>query len=325
MNALAPIQRRYIVTSHSIDGTFESCPRRFMFRHIYQEVPLGEKGGLAADIGTALHEAVQEYTRSYDLDKAGIVLLKWWPWKLEKQREAAGFPRDLRRTLGNALMLLERICADSFWDSWEVAMLPDGEPAIELAWRINHISLGSFRHPVAGEQVYLATQGKIDWILKHKRIPNRYMVTDLKTTIKDETAQSASFRFSGQGGQYGLVVAHALGLDWSKHGMDVTYLVAEFGEHGFPDVRPLEYHLEPEEILESIEAKNERLRRQIAMGTSGFWPRRSHGCEFYQTPCGFLDICHRSEPDYLWRWFEDSRDKFSNETRIYEPYWEIDA
>lgn len=318
------IDRNYFVTSHSIDGTFESCPRRFMFRHIYQEYPSLEKSGLAAEVGTALHEAAQEYTRSRDFDKAALVLLRWWPWKLEKLREAAGL-KDHKRTLGNALLLLERICADSFWDDWEVAILSDGEPAIELAWRINHISLGSFPHPVTGEPYFLATQGKIDWILRHRRIPGRFLVVDLKTTINNEEAQQASFRFSGQGGQYGLVVSHAIGHDWQKLGMDIVYLVAEFGEHGFPEVRPLEYHLEPEEIMESIESKNERLRRMISMGSSGFWPRRSHGCSFYQTPCGFLDVCHRSEPNFLWNWFEENRDKFSKESRIYEPYWTIDA
>lgn len=317
-------ERRYLVTSHSIDGTYENCPKRFMFRHLYEQIPVSEPRGLAADVGTALHEAVQDWTKHGDLDRAGQILLYWWPWDLEEKREAAGL-KDYKRTLGNALLLLEEITKSTIWDEWEVAILPDGQPAIELAWRINHISLGSFKHPVDGGETFLATQGKIDWIMRHRVQRNRYMPLDLKTTIMNEEAQAASFRFSGQAGQYGIIVSHAIGKDWATDGLEVCYLVAEFSEHGAPEVIPYHYQLESIEVLESIEAKNDRLRRQLHNATTGFWPRRSHGCAFYQTPCGFLDVCHRSEPDFLWRWFESNRDKVKSESRIYEPYWVIDA
>ena len=316
--------RKFVVTSHSIDGTFESCNKRFMFRHLYEEMPVAEPRGLAADVGTALHEAVQDWTRHGSLDRAGMILMRWWPWELEQKREAAGL-KDHKRTLGNALLLLQAICEHEFWDDWEVASLPGNELAIELAWRINHISIGSFKHPVHKYETFLATQGKIDWILQHRVNRKKFMVTDLKTTIMGEEAQQASFRFSGQAGQYGLVTSHAIGYDWMLNGLDVCYLVAEFGESGSPVVIPHEYHLEPEEILEAIEAKNVRLRRMLDAGRSGFWPRRTHGCAFYQTPCGFLGVCHRSEPEFLWDWFEEQRDKFKKESRVYDPYWIIEA
>lgn len=316
--------RNYVITSHSIDGTFESCAKRFMFRHLYEQMPVLEPRGLAADVGTALHEAVQDWTRHRDLDRAGVILLRWWPWRLEDFREAAGY-KDYKRTLGNALLLLEAICNDPFWDEWEVAKLPDNELAIELAWRINHISLGSFRHPVTGKETFLATQGKIDWILQHRVNRKRFMVCDLKTTIQGEEAQQASFRFSGQAGQYGLVTSQAIGFDWESHGLEVCYFVAEFGEHGNPEVFPRTYQLPPSEIYEAIEAKNIRLRMMLMHGQTGFWPRRTHGCSFYQTPCGFLDVCHRSEPEFLWDWFEEQRDKFAKESRVYDPYWIIEA
>jgi hypothetical protein len=328
MNQIVPTidkeGRRFLVTSHSIDGTFESCPRRFEFRHLYQQFPLLESSGLAADVGTALHEAVQEWTRCYSFERAAMTLMRWWPWELEEKRKQAGFKPDYARTLGNALMLLEKIIKHKFWDSWEVARLPDGSPAIELAWRINHTSLGSFKSVIDGTETFIATQGKIDWILRHK-VTGELRVTDLKTTILDEALQMANFRFSGQAGQYGLVLSQAIGHDWHTHGMDVCYFVAEFGEHGFPEANPMEHHLDPMEIYEAIEAKNERLERMISMGQKGFWPRRAHGCVFYQKPCGFIDVCHRRDPEFLTQWFEDDRDHFSKESRVYEPYWIVEA
>lgn len=316
--------RFYVVTSHSIDGTFESCPKRFMFRHLYEQMPVAEPRGLAADVGTALHEAVQDWTKHRDIDRAGMILLRWWPWMLEDMREKAGY-KDYKRTLGNAFLLLHAICEHEFWDEWEVAKLPDNELAIELAWRINHISLGSFTHPTLKCETFLATQGKIDWILQHKVNRQRFMVTDLKTTIMGEEAQQASFRFSGQAGQYGLVASHATGHDWQEEGLEVCYLVAEFGEHGNPEVFPHQYKLPPNEVMEAIEAKNIRLRLMLMHGQTGFWPRRTHGCAFYQTPCGFLDVCHRSEPEFLWDWFEEQRELFKKESRVYDPYWVIEA
>ncbi|MDT9702765.1 hypothetical protein, partial [Streptomyces sp. P17] len=68
----------------------------------------------------------------------------------------------------------------------------------------------------------------------------------MKTTIMGEEAQQASFRFSGQGGQYGLVLAQATGQSWWLDGLEVTYLVGEFGEHGAPEVFPHSYKLSPE-------------------------------------------------------------------------------
>ena len=317
--------RAYIITSHSIDGTIESCARRFEFKHVYGYESRLEPVGLAADVGTALHEAAQEFTRSWDFDKAAMTLLRWWPWKLEQARSDAGL-KDYKRTLGHALLLLEAICKHPIWDEWEPAKLPDGSPAIELPWRMNHISLGSFKHPLTGQELFLATQGKIDWILQNRANPNRKMVADLKTTVLDAPAQQASFRFSGQAGQYGVVVAHAIGQNWQEHGIEVCYLVAEFGEHGEPSVEALDYELDAIELWESLEVKNDRLKRMLEYGRRGHWSRRTHGCAFYGTPCGFLEICHRRDPEFLYLWFAHERtEEFKRASRIYEPFWTMET
>lgn len=299
------------------------------------QVPLSEGVGLAADVGTALHEATQYWTAHRHEERVGPynmtpeemsdwIVTEWWPFKLERQRLDAGLKKDYKRTFGNTLLLLQAIRDHRFWDQWEVARLPDGSPAIELPFRIVHKSLGYFIHPVNGKRTWIATQGKIDWILKNK-FDGRFMVTDLKTTIQDAIAANASFRHSGQAGQYGLVLNQALGIDWRRWGMEVTYLVGEFGEFGEPEVTPRDYQLSPTEVEESIRAKQERLERMIKMARERFFPRRTHGCSFYQTPCGFLDICHRREPEFLAKWFSVERHRFATEARVYEPFWTLEA
>lgn len=317
VNSSDPV-RDYLVTSHSIDGTFESCPRRFEFRHVIGMVPDTEDSGFAADAGTAIHEAVQEWARTQNVEKGLMALLRWWPWAAEDAREY----KDARN-FGNAILLYHAILDHPFWQDWEVANLPDNSLAIELAFRINHTSLGHFRHPRTGRKTYLATQGKMDFIVRH-RVTGRLMVVDLKTTTLPEETHEAAFRFSGQAGQYGMVLSTAVGHDFRLHGLDVCYLVAEFGTLG-PNVEPFEYHLSPDEVEDSIRTKQDRLSRMISMAREEFWPRRTHGCHFFKQPCGYLDVCHRRDYEFLIPWFSGEDQRFKMKERIYEPYWTLEA
>lgn len=311
-------EREYLVTSHSIDGTFESCARRFEFRHVAGVIPDIEDSGFAADAGTAIHEALQDWARhGRNLEKAYLTLAKWWPWKVEDERL-----RQDARNFGNAILMLDALVQHEFWDEWEVASLPDGTSAIELAFRINHHSLGSFLHPRTGKSTFLATQGKVDFILRNK-VDGRLMVMDLKTTILGEDAHEAAFRFSGQAGQYGMVLSVAVGHDFRKYGLEVCYFIADFEPTG-PKCKPFIYELSADEVEDSIAAKNDRLDRMLKYARQQWWPRKSHGCNFFQKPCGFLEVCHRRDYEFLIPWFSaDSRFKFKE--RIYEPYWILDA
>jgi len=307
-----------LVTSHSIDGTFDSCPRRFEFRHVIGQIPDIDESGFAAEVGTAMHEALQEWART-DSDEAGyITLMKWWPWELEEKKERAD-----ARNFPNALLLLRALMESDFWNEWEVDILPDGTHAIELPYRITHKSLGSFIHPRTGRPTYLADQGKIDFIIRH-RVTHARRVLDLKTTTYDESLHYGAFRFSGQGAGYGMVLDSALGIDFRRNGMDVTYLLAEFSPYG-PNVRPLEYHLSPEEVDDLITAKKLRLMRMLMYARMNHWPRRTHGCVFFNQQCAYLDVCERRDYPFLMDWFAAEDQRFRFKERIYEPYWTLEA
>lgn len=325
-----------LITSHSIDGTFESCPRRFEFLHTYLRAPDKESDAYAADVGTALHEATQTWqralftgTRPNQAEALGnFTLLKHWPWESEAERMAINPETSRRRgvgarTLGNSLLLLQQIYESTIWSEWELVSIEGFGPAIEVPWRIIHKSLGPVPMPY-GKTAWLATQGKIDFILRHRR-SKKFKVVDLKTTEKEKPAHDASFRFSGQAGQYGMVLDHALGLDWQHEGMDATYLIAPFDED--LGVYPLNYHLGPEEIRDLIEVKVERLERMKEYALKEYWPRRSHGCDYYGHPCGFLDICTRRDKRFVEQWFEFEMvsGRFKEYKRVYDPVWILEA
>jgi hypothetical protein len=333
----ANLNLRPIVTSHSINGTFDYCPRKFEFAHVYQQVPEGGSTGFAAEVGTALHEAVQAWSRlalfpgrdrkaENELAiRAGLFeLLRWWPWTLEEVSLEEGKAGVKQRSLGESILLFDKIVENEFWESWELIYIGNFGLSIEVPWRINHASMGTFPLPTGGLG-YLVTQGKIDFILRN-RFTKKVRVFDMKTTVKDPLAHKSAFRFSGQGPDYAFVLANALGWDWREHGLEMTYLVANFAKADGSedaDVSLHTYTYSPEEIQDGIDTKLERLERMIGYANKGRWPRRTHGCDSFGTPCSYLGVCARRDVDFIKAWF--AFESFEERTRIYEPIWDMIA
>ncbi len=326
-----------IVTSHSIDGLFEFCPRKFEFAHVWLQVPETGNTGFAAEVGTALHEATQAWARlalfpGRDRDvvneeavDAGLFeLLRWWPWMLEITSLQASKAGIKQRSLGEAIDLYYRIIGMEFWDSWELVYIDNFGLSIEVPYRINHASIGTFPIP-DGKVGYLVSQGKMDFVLRH-RYTREIRVFDLKTTVKEKRAHEAAFKFSGQGPQYAIVVAHGLDFDWKKHGTKVTYLVSNFatadGSEG-PTVNLYTYDYDSEYIQDAIDVKHDRLMRMKTYAERHHWPRRSHGCDSFGKSCAYLGICQRRDEDFVRRWF--AFESFEERGRIYEPIWELIA
>lgn len=327
-----------VVTSHSIDGTFESCARRFEFAHVWTQVPEGGSSGFAAEVGTALHEAVQAWARlalfpgrtANNRNELAIAiglqtLLKWWPWALEEVSMEEGKAGIKQRSLGESILLYEAIVEDVFWESWELIMIDNFGLSIEIPWRIIHASLGTFPMPHGKGMGFFATQGKIDFVLRHRRT-GEIRVFDLKTTIKEERAHEAAFKFSGQGPNYAMIIAQALGFDWKVNGLKMTYVVTNFAAaDGSVDaqVNLRTYTYEPEDIQDGIDIKHDRLMRMMDYAKRQWWPRKSHGCDAYGMPCPYMGICGRRDADYIKKWF--AFESFKERTRIYEPIWELIA
>jgi hypothetical protein len=313
-----------LVTSHSNDGTFDSCPRRFEFIHAWRRSPPRESGTYAADVGTALHEAVQEWARTDSADLGAVKLLREWPHVDERYRRLTSKAIGAR-TLGNGLLLYDRVVNHHWWADWELVSIKGFGHAIEVPWLIIHESLGPIIMP-DGKRAYIATQGKIDFILRNRHDRRRLRVLDLKTTEKDVPAHEAAFRFSDQAGLYALILDHVMDSHWHETGLDVTYFVAYFGSlDNEMAISPLDYTLNPMEVQELIDVKLERITRMHTYASHGRWPRRSHGCEFFGTPCGFLNVCQVRDPVFLKDWFgfDLARGEMIEYMRQYDPVWVV--
>ena len=329
-----------IVTSHSINCTFDSCERRFEFGHIWSIQPPGGNGGFAASTGTAGHEAVQEWSRIMlnpnlsDEEKAErkdeaylnaiFALLKHWPWILEEYVRDAKKQSFKDRGLGQAILLLEQIIEQEIWNEWELLNIEGFGLSIEVPWRIVHSSLGTFEaEGIKGkETARLVSQGKIDWILRNK-ITGEIRIWDLKNTTRDASAHAAAFRHSGQGIGYGIILEQALGFDWRNNGLRVSYLVANYptiDKDAQVDVRT--YTIKPHEIEEGIVILYDRLEKIKLNCKRGFFPRSIKGCESFGQVCPYFGICHTRDPRTLRLWF--AFEQYEQRDRIYDPIWTFD-
>lgn len=326
-----------IVTSHSIDGTFEYCARKFEFAHVWTQMPEGGSTGFAAEVGTALHEATQAWARmalmpgrDYQaqhplaLEAGYRTLVEWWPWCLEQVSADAKKPGIKQRSLGEAILLFERIVTDPFWESWELINIGDFGLSIEVPYRIVHASLGTV--PIRNDKHgYFCTQGKIDFVLRN-RFTGEVRVFDLKTTVKDPRAHEAAFKWSGQGPGYAMILAEALGFDWHKWGLKMTYVVSNFAKADGSedaDVSLKTYEYTVEQVQDGIDLKYERLERMKNYALKGHWSRRSHGCDAFGQPCAYMGICQRRDKDFIAKWF--AFEGYKESTRIYDPIWELMA
>lgn len=319
-----------LVTSHSLDGTFHSCQRRFEFAHVYQQQPESGSVGMAAEVGTALHEAIQRWAtiflhpgaertdslRMEAEDAAIYTLMEWWPWITEilaiKQKSLAASQRNLPKSL----RLLFSVIRHDFWNDYELATLPDGSPAIEIPWRVVHHSRGVHEDPLGRPRV-LVTQGKIDFVLRN-RVTKTIKVWDLKTTNKAPNLLDGAYRFSGQALGYSFILGSAMNWDFEKHGIDVTYLVASFLDF---NIYPKHYRIPYDEVLDYLTTRNDLLDSMVRNLERQWWPRTQHGCDSYGTVCSYMDICQRRDPRYISAWFADDQIPFAERTRIYETLW----
>jgi len=172
----------------------------------------------------------------------------------------------------------------------------------------------------AGRPRILVTQGKIDFILRHK--PSGMLrVVDLKTTVKLIESLVSSFRFSGQALGYSVVLGGALGIDW-RNGITVAYLTASFTDFA---IRPITFNISREEIEDYLMTRQDLLFSMVRNLKRQWWPRRLHGCDNFASSCHYLDICQSRNSRFIDAWFSRDDVPFAERPRIYQTVWDFSA
>lgn len=302
MNAVVNNRIRYILTSHSIDNLFDYCPRKFEFLNLFDKRPPRDSG-FAADVGTALHEGTQAWLISRasgespkrQLERCFMALFRHYPWDM--QLEEATSRRDIHETIA----LQWEIITNPTWEEWDLLWVEGRGWAVEVPFLIRHTSLGVFTIKQTGEQAMLATQGKIDFILQHRKYKDVIRTRDLKTTVKDMSMIRSEYTYSGQQTGYDQVLKQMLGLEKTNRA-EYDYIIARFGD--VPHVQVLPMQKEEDFISDYWFGKMDRLNRIKNYAVNGWFPRTNGGCNSWNHECSCFDVCMTRDYSIIRRWFD---------------------
>lgn len=293
---------RKILTSHSIDNLFDYCARKFELTTMYDKRPARDSG-FAASVGTALHDATQAWciaraellSSDECMVKGYMALMKSYPWEMEMEQT------QQTRGFGQTVALFEQIVRQKFWNDWELVRVDNHGWAIEVPFLIQHTSLGEFYMKNVDIMAVLATQGKIDFVMRHVRT-GAIGTFDLKTTIIDPDMAEPEYKFSGQQIGYSNVVQAMLGE--LQGGFMVHYIAAHFMGNDPPYVQLLPLNMTQDLIDDYWMSKLDRMNRIKVYAEYGWFPRTNGGCHGYGHRCAFFDICPSRDYDLINRWFE---------------------
>lgn len=190
--------------SHSGLNTFASCPKKFAFRKAIVTFQEGRSESDATAAGTALHEGLQEYMRSRDVDRGLEALARAHHIELFDEGRASTYSLEaVAHTYLRAL---------SDGPGAEVLNLPeyelatflrDGEqiPATEVAFLV----------VIEMPTVIFHLRGYIDLVLKNP-ITGRFMAVDIKTTTENGARNfTAKYTWDWQVTSYGIPLNALLG------------------------------------------------------------------------------------------------------------------
>lgn len=293
----------WLEISHSSRGTLAGCARKFELYKFYPR-NRGREDGFAADVGTALHHAYQDYLIHEDEDRAQWILMTKYPYMLELSQKVHGPEND--RSLEACLATLDEMIASPRMTEYELATVrrPDGieVPAIEVPFAIRFTDL------ILPDGRGLAYTGFMDAIMRHK-FTGQYRTMDIKTSrdrLKDKTPK---YVFNSQQNPYGMVVEHLAGQ--AIESFEVLFFDC-FVDLVDPNVVMWPFTRTREDMQEwllDVVLDFQNIQRFMELN---HFPRTSHGCLSFNRPCPYLDICPSRDRDYVMEWFLMGKEPVSN-------------
>lgn len=278
MNLCPETGKPIVEISHSGIKSFNSCPRRFAYRKILVNADQRDASGIAASVGTAMHEAIQSYFITRDVEKALETLAMHHPIELPQGTDASVY------SLEASINTLRHVIRDEEIMDYELVHVErDGKtvPGVELYFVIV-IDLGP------DCPVIFHLRGYIDLILRH---PNNHRIApiDIKTmTPRALSNAPLKYRYDEQITSYGMPVNALLGEfdeflvgvmavsqdDYAPAASLITYLRNQ------GDVQDYQFQL-----LDTC-------RRIAQYYMLDHFPRNSSACITFNRPCNYIEHCH---------------------------------
>lgn len=295
LEQLMPVGRNgkpKLVLSGSTASSFSSCERFFHYNRNF----LNPKGGPshAADVGTAIHEALQHWLVHKNVDQALMQLLLNYPAATDHLPAAKS--RDLEAATSAVLDAMEAFNSrlPIEYENLEVATLRTADektvPCTEIVFEI-YVE----QNILPEYDVYIA--GAMDMIM-FTPFDSTYIVADIKTH-RDSKASliQEKFEFSNQTLPYHLVLSHISGEATTS--FDVLYWTV-FIDIENPDSQFITYRKTQKDIEDYLLTFAKLLHRIRVNIDTNHWSR-SHGyCTSWARVCRFKDVCRSNKGnDYI--------------------------
>ena len=267
------------VLSYSTECTLHSCPRRFLLEKLTAASSSDETDNIDFLYGHAVGGGVQNFAHTRDIRAA--VWESFLSWRGDLGIEL--MPK--KKSFWYALIGVMKFAGEigQLLGDWEIAVMPDGRPAIELAFRLD-LGNGYF---------YM---GHIDAVLWN---PNtrQFMVLELKTTGFN-SINDAQYKNSAQALGYSLVVdtvAEQLKADASNY--EVLYCVYKAGLLEWEAIPFVKTRYQRAAWLFDIRLDCSILQMYR---DQGHFPIHGESCYSYFRQCEFFTTCDiKSDLEFL--------------------------
>lgn len=265
------ILRHLNVTSFSQLEVFQRCPRKFQMQkqNAARNTMLDFSQNVDFAFGHAVGAGIQNYLITRDIEVACFnAMLAWnadWTAEIPKKR----------KNLWGALLAVEKFAAtviDGTLEDWELLILPNGKPAIEVSFSF-HCGNG-FKH-----------YAHMDIALRNKRT-RQIAVMDCKTTGMTEP-EEAIYSNSTQALSYAIMLETVLQEDIVDY--DVMYLVYSSTDREWHNLVFTKSSLDQAEFIKDLLLTQDMIKTYNEVG---FFPKRGNACYEFFRRCEYYGECN---------------------------------
>lgn len=257
--------------SNSSLGTLSSCPRRFM----YQYADAKRQDTMATLVGTAMHQAVQEWALTGDRDKAYHALMYAYPF--DKYLEETNASKA-KRSINSCMMALDAAMDGISYSGLKLMTIND-KPANELDFALV-LKSTELHYP-------LCYTGSIDSIFLQPW-NERILVCDYKTTTRNVELTNKMYSNSNQAIMYALILSAALGIKPTD--VDYQYALIEVTDK-IPQFQMQAKAITEEAVSEAIATIKTYALWIESMLDAMFFPKNSSDCINFNRICPHYDGC----------------------------------
>ncbi len=304
------------ISHNSFNRTWESCPRKFEFRKLFNSS--GYTASLAGDAGNALHAGIQYYLMTGDVDSAVWRFMQDYPISLCKSVS------DQRSLQACYATLLAMIDAKGFEQYTLATIMHKGinKPAVEVPFAIDIKRADGTDFTVSlqdGRQFRLQYVGYMDLVL-YDAFADTYIVCDVKTTRKRRDDFTAYYKYDPQCLPYALILERILGRPFDR--LVVKYLAA-YIDIAHPTAHMYTFPKTRTDVMEWGQDLAIKLRELALYAELAWFPRRGLACDTFNV-CPHFDYCDEREPHAINEYLELSRTPNTKERPPFEPWFEMD-